>query len=160
MSRRGSPRADEFYGGDRGLRRDLQGRSVDYVLAVAKSHRISLPIGVLRADQAAARLHRRCWNRLSAGKGDNGDRDHGWAPLRIIPPADEEAGQHWLLVRRRISDDELAYYRCWSLSPRIWPDYARSAQSGSDVHCGDYCPVRLVRDCAAARGSGSSGRRG
>jgi SRSO17 transposase len=49
--------ADEFYGGDRGLRRDLQGRDVGYVLAVVKSHRVDLPIGRLRADQAAARLH-------------------------------------------------------------------------------------------------------
>jgi SRSO17 transposase len=31
--------ADEFYGGDRHLRRDLQGRGVGYVLAVARSHR-------------------------------------------------------------------------------------------------------------------------
>lgn len=32
--------ADEFYGGDRHLRRDLQARGVGYVLAVAKNHRI------------------------------------------------------------------------------------------------------------------------
>jgi SRSO17 transposase len=106
--------ADEFYGGDRGLRRDLQARSVGYVLAVAKSHRVTLPIGVMRADKAAARLHRRCWNRLSAGKGAKGERDYDWAWMRITPPADEVAGQHWLLVRRRITDGELAYYRCWS----------------------------------------------
>jgi hypothetical protein len=37
--------------------------------------------------------------------------------LRITPPSDETAGQHWLLVRRRISDGELAYYRCWSPGP-------------------------------------------
>jgi SRSO17 transposase len=109
--------ADEFYGGDRGLRRDLQARTVGYVLAVAKSHRVTLPIGVLRADQAVARLPRRCWNRLSAGKGAKGDRDYDWAWLRITPPADEAAGHHWLLVRRRISDGELAYYRCWSPAP-------------------------------------------
>jgi SRSO17 transposase len=109
--------ADEFYGGDRGLRRDLQGRDVGYVLAVAKSHRVDLPIGRLRADQAAARLHRRCWNRLSAGKGAKGERDYDWALLRITPPADESAGHHWLLVRRRIADGELAFYRCWSPRP-------------------------------------------
>jgi hypothetical protein len=34
--------------------------------------------------------------------------------VRITPPDDEAAGQHWLLVRRRITDGELAYYRCWS----------------------------------------------
>ncbi len=33
--------ADEFYGGDRALRRDLQGRGVGYVLAVARSHRVT-----------------------------------------------------------------------------------------------------------------------
>ena len=109
--------ADEFYGGDRGLRRDLQTRAVGYVLAVAKSHRVTLPIGVLRADQAAARLHRRCWNRLSAGKGAKGDRDYDWAWVRITPPAEEPGGHHWLPVRRRISDGELAYYRCWSATP-------------------------------------------
>jgi SRSO17 transposase len=109
--------ADEFYGGDRGLRCDLQARTVGYVLAVAKSHRVAPPIGVLRADQAAARLHRRCWNRLSAGKGAKGDRDYDWAWVRITPPADEATGHHWLLVRRRISNGELAFYRCWSPTP-------------------------------------------
>jgi SRSO17 transposase len=109
--------ADEFYGGDRGLRRDLQGRTVGYVLAVARSHRVDLPIGRMRADQAAARLHRRCWNRLSAGKGAKGERNYEWAWLRITPSADEVVGHHWLLVRRSISDGELAYYRCWSPGP-------------------------------------------
>jgi hypothetical protein len=93
------------YGGDRGLRRDLQARDVGYVLAVAKSHRVSLPMGVLRADRAAARLHRRCWNRMSAGKGAKGDRDYyDWAWVRITPPADETAGKHSL---RPDTDDEL-----------------------------------------------------
>jgi SRSO17 transposase len=77
--------ADAFYGGDRGLRRDLQGRDVGYVLAVAKSHRVTLPIGVMRADQAAAGLHRRCWNRLSAGKGAKGDRELRLGPVAHHP---------------------------------------------------------------------------
>jgi SRSO17 transposase len=109
--------ADEFYGGDRALRRDLQCRDVGYVLAVAKSHRVDLPIGRLRADQAVARLPRRCWNRLSAGKGAKGERNYDWAWLRITAPMDEAGGHHWLLVRRSISDGELAYFRCWSPKP-------------------------------------------
>jgi SRSO17 transposase len=109
--------ADEFYGGDRGLRRDLQARQVGYVLAVVKSHQVDLPIGRRRADQAAARLPRRCWNRVSAGHGAKGERDYDWAWLRITPPTDERAGHHWLLVRRRIVDGELAFYRCWSAGP-------------------------------------------
>jgi SRSO17 transposase len=109
--------ADEFYGGERGLRRDLQARQVGYVLAVARSHRIDVPIGRLRADQAAARLHRRCWNRLSAGQGAKGERVYDWALLHITAPSDEQGGHHWLLVRRRRTDGELAFYRCWSPRP-------------------------------------------
>jgi SRSO17 transposase len=119
--------ADEFYGGDRGLRRDLQGRGVGYVLAVAKSHRVELPIGRLRADQAIARLHRRCWNRLSAGKGAKGERTYEWAWLRITPPEDETVGHHWLLVRRNINNGELAYYRCWSPEPTTLATLVRVA---------------------------------
>jgi SRSO17 transposase len=119
--------ADEFYGGDRGLRRDLQGRNIGYVLAVAKSHRVDLPIGRMRADQAAARLPRRCWNRLSAGKGAKGERNYDWAWLRITPPADEVIGHHWLLVRRNITDGVLAYYRCWSPGPTTLATLVRVA---------------------------------
>jgi SRSO17 transposase len=107
--------ADEFYGNERGLRRDLQARSVGYVLAVAKSHRVTLPDGtVANAEHVAQRLPHRSWNRLSAGKGAKGERDYDWAFVRITPPADEQAGHHWLLVRRRIRDGELAFHRCWS----------------------------------------------
>jgi len=50
--------ADEFYGGDRHLRRDLQRGGVGYVLAVAKNHRvIALAAdGPVRADRLAAGL--------------------------------------------------------------------------------------------------------
>ena len=109
--------ADEFYGGDCHLRRDLQRREVGYVLAVAKSHRLVLPTGTFRADQIARQLVGRCFNRLSAGQGAKGERDYDWAWVRIIPPADEAAGHHWLLIRRRITDGELAFYRCWSPTP-------------------------------------------
>jgi SRSO17 transposase len=108
--------ADEFYGGDRHLRRDLQGRGVGYVLAVAKSHRVPVRRvdGPVRGDRQAAALPSRAWNRLSAGAGAKGDRDYDWAWITITPSADEAAGCHSLLIRRRISDGELAFYRCWS----------------------------------------------
>jgi hypothetical protein len=35
-----------------------------------------------------------------------------WAWVAVIPPADEATGFHWLLIRRRIGDGELAFYRC------------------------------------------------
>lgn len=106
--------ADEFYGGDRGLRRDLQGRHLGYVLAVAKSHRVNIggPQGVARADTIAAGLAKPAWNRRSAGNGAKGRREYDWAWVTLIPPADEAIGFHWLLIRRRITDGELAFYRC------------------------------------------------
>jgi hypothetical protein len=61
--------ADEFCGGDQHLRRDLQARQVGYVLAVAKSHRVTTRAvaGPASADQLADALPSRAWNRLSAG---------------------------------------------------------------------------------------------
>lgn len=111
--------ADEFYGGDRHLRRDLQDRGVGYVLAVAKSHRVTgrTVDGPVRGDRLAAALPARAWNRMSAGAGSKGERNYDWAWIAITPPGDETGGCHSLLIRRRISDGELAFYRCWSPHP-------------------------------------------
>jgi len=107
--------ADEFYGNERGLRRDLQARGVGYVLATARNHRITLPDGtVATVERVVAQLPDQSWNRLSAGQGAKGERLYDWAFVRITPPADEQVGHHWMLVRRRIRDGELAFYRCWS----------------------------------------------
>jgi SRSO17 transposase len=113
--------ADEFYGGDRHLRADLQARGVGYVLAVAKSHRVTTcaPVGAQRVDQVTAQLPARSWNRRSAGDGSKGWRDYDWAWVRLVAPESEQAagGEHYLLVRRSRSDGELAFYRCWSPAP-------------------------------------------
>jgi SRSO17 transposase len=113
--------ADEFYGGDRHLRSDLQTRGVGYVLAVAKNHRVIIcaPLGPQRVDQITAELPRRCWNRRSAGDGSKGWRDYDWAWIRLVAPEAEAAagGEHHLLVRRHRSSGELAFYRCWSPAP-------------------------------------------
>jgi len=119
--------ADEFYGGDRGLRRDLQARQTGYVLAVAKSHRVTVATGIVRADQIAAGLPRQAWNRYSAGDGAKGPREYDWAWVRIIPPDDEAGGHHWLLIRRSLADSQLAFYRCWSPTPVGLPALVRVA---------------------------------
>jgi SRSO17 transposase len=107
--------ADEFYGNHRGLRRDQQARGAGYVFGVATNHRVTLANGLTAtAAHVAQRLRRGCWNRISAGKGHKGEREYDWAWVRIRPPADENTGHHWLLIRRRIRDGELAFYRCWS----------------------------------------------
>jgi SRSO17 transposase len=91
--------ADEFYGRDRGLRRDLQARRLGYVLAVANSHRVNIGglHGVARADRIAANLGKKAWNRYSAGQGAKGRREYDWAWVAVIPPPDEATGFHWLL---------------------------------------------------------------
>lgn len=113
--------ADEFYGGDRYLRQDLQARGVGYVLAVAKSHRVTTcaPLGPQRVDQIAAELPARSWNRRSAGDGSKGWRDYDWAWVRLVAPEAEAAagGHHHLLIRRNRTTGELAFYRCWSPIP-------------------------------------------
>ena len=129
--------ADEFYGGDRGLRRDLQVRGVGYVLAVAKSHRVDVggPHGVARGDRIAATLGTRAWNRYSAGEGAKGRRDYDWAWVVVVPPADEVGGFHWLLIRRRITDGELAFYRCYSPTRIGLPALVRVAGIRWAVEC-------------------------
>jgi SRSO17 transposase len=107
--------ADEFYGNHRGLRRDLQARRIGYALAVARNHRVTRRRGgTATVEHVAAALPERCWQRRSAGKGAKGERDYDWARVGIVAPADEQGGYHWLLIRRRIRDGELAFYRCWS----------------------------------------------
>jgi SRSO17 transposase len=121
--------ADEFYGGDRGLRRDLQARELGYVLAVAKSHRVNIGgmHGVARGDHIAATLTRNGWNRYSAGQGAKGRREYDWAWVAVMPPTDEAVGFHWLLIRRRITDGELAFYRCYAPTLVALPTLVRIA---------------------------------
>lgn len=129
--------ADEFYGGDRGLRRDLQGRQLGYVLAVAKSHCVNVGglHGVARADTIAAGLSKRAWNRYSAGNGAKGRREYDWAWVAVIPPVDEATGFHWLLIRRRIADGELGFYRCYAPTRVGLPTLVRIAGTRWAVEC-------------------------
>ena len=131
---------DEFYGGDARLRRNLQGRGVGYVLAVAKSHRVvrHRAIAGERADRIAAALPRRAWNRYSAGPGSKGARDYDWAFVNIVAPEDERAagGRHTLMIRRRISDGQLAFYRCWTHHPQGLPTLVKVAGTRWHIETG------------------------
>jgi SRSO17 transposase len=72
---------DEAYGDNGPLRAWLEDRQLAYVLAVSCDHRVPAGAGhALRADQLAARLPRRAWQRLSAGQGAKGHRwyDSAW----------------------------------------------------------------------------------
>ena len=106
---------DEVYGADPALRKELAARGLGFVLAVAKSHRFSTGIGAGRAIDLAVRRPKTAWQRRSAGTGAKAERWYDWALLEVTDPAltgnTEGSGPNWLLIRRRISDGEYAFYR-------------------------------------------------
>jgi len=115
--------ADAVYGvGDieLALRRACKG----YVLRVKSDHYFGSwagkPIVAGTAEEIARELEPVTWQRLSAGEGTKGARLHDWAYCEL---ADLEADQYdetksglWtrgLLIRRNISDGDLAYFTTW-----------------------------------------------
>jgi len=115
--------ADAVYGvGDveQTLRRACKG----YVLGVKSDHHFGSwgkkPSVAGRADEIARDLEPDAWQRLSAGEGTKGARLHDWAYCEL---ADLEAGEYddaqsglWtrgLLIRRNISDGDLAFFTTW-----------------------------------------------
>jgi SRSO17 transposase len=112
---------DEVYGADPLLRAELEARRVGYVLGIGCDRRVPTATGPMRADEIAASLPRRSWQRLSAGAGAKGQRYYDWAlvshpdPAGSTDPADTECW--WLLVRRHCDTGELAFYRCYSPQP-------------------------------------------
>jgi SRSO17 transposase len=65
--------ADEAHGDNGPLRAWLEARQIAYVLAVSCDHRVPAGAGrALRTDQLTARLPRRAWQRLSAGRAPRG----------------------------------------------------------------------------------------
>jgi SRSO17 transposase len=96
---------DEVYGDNGPLRTWLETRRIAYVLAVACDHRVPAGAGrTLRADQLAARLPGKAWQRLSAGAGAKGHRWYDWAWVTINDPG---PGHRCLLIRRNRSTGEL-----------------------------------------------------
>jgi SRSO17 transposase len=105
---------DEVYGADPGLRRELEARSVGYVLAVGSDRRVVTGAGTMRADQVAKTLPRDAWQQRSAGAGAKGPRLYDWALVEIDA---DRPGHRWLLIRCNRTTAELAYYRCYSPQP-------------------------------------------
>ncbi|HET9968950.1 MAG TPA: IS701 family transposase [Streptosporangiaceae bacterium] len=129
--------ADEVYGQDPELRAELARRGLGYVLAVARSHPVVTPAGTFPAARLAKRLPARAWQRLSAGAGAKGPRWYDWALIEAADPAVTEGdGPHWLLIRRRISDGELAFYRAHAPRPVPLAQLVRVAGSRWKVEDG------------------------
>ncbi|WP_405862740.1 hypothetical protein OG361_34135 [Streptomyces sp. NBC_00090] len=84
--------ADEVYGSDPMLRAGLEQHRIGYVLATARSMRISIGPARIRVDDLAAGLPEYCWQTRSAGAGAKGPRWYQWAYLHLVavatsPPA-------------------------------------------------------------------------
>ena len=114
---------DTVYGvGD--IEQQLRRAGKGYVLGVSSTHVFRSwgkrpPITGTAAEIARTRRSSD-WKRLSAGTGTKGSRLHDWCYLEL---ADLDAGQSnsanddlWtrgLLIRRRIADDDLAFFTTW-----------------------------------------------
>jgi SRSO17 transposase len=129
--------ADEVYGQDPRLRAGLARRGLGYVLAVAKSHLVTMPAGPRPAAGLARQLPARAWQRLSAGAGAKGPRWYDWALIEVTDPAvTEGGGPHWLLIRRRITDGEYAFYLAHAPAPVPLAQLVRVAGSRWKVEDG------------------------
>src|ERR1700682_596935 len=114
---------DTVYGvGD--IEQQLRRAGKGYVLGVSSAHVFQSwgkrrSVAGKAADIASTRRSSD-WNRLSAGDGTKGPRLHDWCFLEV---ADLDAAQFnsandglWtrgLLIRRRIADDDLAFFTTW-----------------------------------------------
>ena len=104
----------------RALDAGLPASWVGYVLAVACDHRMRTGSVTHRADALLKRVPARAWQQVSSGKGAKGHRLYDWAFIRLDhhgPAPGDQAGQHWLLIRRNQQTGELAYYRCCTPRP-------------------------------------------
>jgi SRSO17 transposase len=105
--------ADEVYGQAKYLRRWLEERDVAYVMAIRCNDTFTVDGGERRADALTAALPARSWQRLSAGAGAHGPREHHWARIPVPGPPRPGRG-YWLLARRSLHDpDDIAYYACY-----------------------------------------------
>src|SRR4051794_25261674 len=106
---------DEVYGQHSGLRLALEERGLPYVLAVpVNQYTIAAAdarIAQTRVDALSTALPEAAWTRLSAGAGAKGPRIYDWARVPIRPSS--EPDRYWLLVRRSLTDGELAHYLCF-----------------------------------------------
>jgi SRSO17 transposase len=109
---------DSIYGGDRRLRVWLEQHEQPFVLGVTSQEPLWAVLdgqwGQPRADAIAAMIPAADWRRLSAGAGAKGPRRYDWARVRLARlqvTEEDRQWDHWLLVRRSLSDPtRVAYY--------------------------------------------------
>jgi SRSO17 transposase len=101
---------DSIYGGDRRLRLWLEEQQRWFVLGIAKNEPLWCEFEQKRADEWAATLPDEAWQRLSCGDGAKGPREYDWALLPLPRWGQSPDVLHALLVRRSLTDGEVAYF--------------------------------------------------
>jgi SRSO17 transposase len=101
---------DSIYGGDRRLRLWLEEQGQWFVLGIGKDEPLWSSFYQPRADERAAALPEETWCRLSCGAGAKGPRVYDWALLPLPRWGQSAEVLHALLVRRSVTDGELAYF--------------------------------------------------
>lgn len=102
---------DSIYGGDRRLRLWLEEHDRWFVLGIAKDEPLWCSFEQKRADEWVSIIPDDAWQRLSCGNGAKGPREYDWALLPLPRWGQSpEVVFHALLVRRSVTDGELAYY--------------------------------------------------
>src|SRR6266508_4806474 len=135
--------ADEVYGGDARLRAWLEQQDLAYVLAVKATQPVwaagEQGPAEVAVRELVAGLPAGAWRRLSAGDGAKGPRVYDWARVALARPGWPGRG-FWLLVRRRLSDGELAFYVCFGP--------ARTTLPPALINPGGIVAARWSRDVA------------
>lgn len=101
---------DSIYGGDRSFRLWLEAQQRWFVLEIKSDEPLWQEFVQVRAAALAAQIPDYAWQRLSCGKGSKGQRVYDWAVVALPRWQQSSAVLHALLVRRSLSDGELAYY--------------------------------------------------
>jgi SRSO17 transposase len=101
---------DSIYGGDRCLRLWLEEQGRWFVLGIAKNEPLWCEFEQKRADDWVATVPDDAWQRLSCGHGAKGPREYDWAWLPLPRWGQAADIVHALLVRRSLTDGELAYF--------------------------------------------------
>jgi SRSO17 transposase len=117
--------ADEEFGQNPGLRAYLEQERIAYCMAVPKTTdtttgNISTATGKPDiVQQIAVRLKPHDWSRRSCGIGAKGFRVYDWALLTTANPG------HQYVLRRNITDGELAYFHCYNPRGEGLPELVR-----------------------------------
>jgi len=96
--------ADEAYGDNGKLREWLEKEGICHVVAVARDTTVPAGAGrTIRADQLAARVPGKGWQRLSCGHGSKGERLYDWAIEECFQAAKNEAALDHYQVRKHVA---------------------------------------------------------